>query len=99
MEKKKYIDEGELSEDEIKEALKIRLHMKNYKANYKGNSSDLNCRFCHKGEETTEHIILECENLWSARRGLNLQVGDLEKDDSKVIRQVVKMSNRVEILL
>ena len=97
--KKKYIDEGELNEEETKEALKVRLHMKNYKANYKGSSSNLSCRFCQKVEETTEHIIMECEKLCSARRGLKLQEGDLEKDDSKAIRRVVKMSKRVDMIM
>ena len=35
-EKKAYIEEGKLNNEKTKEALYIRLHMKNYAANYGG---------------------------------------------------------------
>ena len=38
--------------------MKIRLHMRNTKRNYKRNESDTACPLCRREEDTTEHIMV-----------------------------------------
>ena len=57
--RKSYL-EGELTEEEVTKALKIKLHMVQAQANY--GQKNL-CEFCMLVEETTEHILLNCQKL------------------------------------
>ena len=46
--------------DDIKDTLKIRLHMWEVRKNYPKNNTDTICPICRKEEDTTEHV-LDCE--------------------------------------
>ena len=46
--------------DDIKDILKIRLHMWEVRKNYPKNNTDTICPICRKEEDTTEHV-LDCE--------------------------------------
>ena len=58
MAKKEYIKNG--NADDIKDILKIRLHMWDVKKNYPKNDTDTICPICKKEEDATEHV-LDCE--------------------------------------
>ena len=55
---KEYIENG--NADDIKDILKIKLHMWNVKKNYPKNDTNTICPICRKEEDTTEHV-LDCE--------------------------------------
>ena len=55
---KEYIKKG--NTDEIKDILKIRLHMQDVKENQPKNDTDTICPICRKEEDTTEHV-LDCD--------------------------------------
>ena len=55
---KEYIKNG--NADDIKDILKIRLHMWDVKKNYPQNDTDTICPICRKEEDITEHV-LDCE--------------------------------------
>ena len=55
---KEYIKNG--NEDDIKDILKIRLHMWDVKKNYSKNDTDTIFPICRKEEDATEHV-LDCE--------------------------------------
>ena len=55
---KEYIKKG--NTDDIKDILKIKLHMWDVKKNYPKNDTDTTCPICRKEEDTTEHV-LDCE--------------------------------------
>ena len=55
---KEYIKNG--NADDIKDILKIKLHMWNVKKNYPKNDTNTICPICRKEEDTTEHV-LDCE--------------------------------------
>ena len=55
---KEYIKNG--NADDLKDILKIRLHMWDVKKNYPKNDTDTICPICRKEEDTTEHV-LDCE--------------------------------------
>ena len=43
--------------DEIKDILKIRLHMWELRKNYPKNDTDTTCPICRNTEDTTEHVL------------------------------------------
>ena len=43
--------------DEIKDILKIRLHMWELRKNYSKNDTDTTCPICRNKEDTTEHVL------------------------------------------
>ena len=43
--------------DEIKDILKIRLHMWELRKNYPKNDTDTTCPICRNKEDTTEHVL------------------------------------------
>ena len=55
---KGYIKNG--NTDDIKDILKIRLHMWEVRKKYQKNDTDTICPICRKEEDTTEHV-LDCE--------------------------------------
>ena len=55
---KEYVKKG--NTDDIKDILKIKLHMWDVKKNYPKNDTDTTCPICRKEEDTTEHV-LDCE--------------------------------------
>ena len=55
---KEYIKNG--NTDDIKDILKIRLHIRDVRKNYPKNDTDTICPICRKEEDTTEHVI-DCE--------------------------------------
>ena len=55
---KEYIKNGNAGD--IKDILKIRLHMWDVKKNYRKNDTDTICPICRKEENTMEHM-LDCE--------------------------------------
>ena len=52
---KEYIEKG--NTDDIKDILKIRLHMWDVKQNYPKNDTDTTCPICREEEDTTEHVL------------------------------------------
>ena len=96
-EKKKYISDGFLSEKEIGEIMKIRLHMGNMKDNYR-ESSPGNCQFCKEEIETTEHILFECKSLDYLRIDLKISGIFLYSMDADKIKSILEMNRRVNLI-
>ena len=57
-EKQEYIKK--LGMKDVKRIMKMRLHMVDARANFKGKYEDIQCMACKEQEETTEHL-LECQ--------------------------------------
>ena len=53
--RKEYIKES--NSGTIKDIIKVRLHMRELKANYGGKSLDNRCPMCQSEEDTTEHVL------------------------------------------
>ena len=55
---KEYL-QGGFNGEEVSDILKTKLHMLEFKANYRNADTQYECRLCGKEEETTEHIFLK----------------------------------------
>ena len=97
--KKRYIDEGKLNENEIKEIMMIRLHMNKLKTNYKSNEDSLKCQFCNEEEETTEHVLFQCEKIEYLRQDLKLEESDITKDDSYITKKMETFMTRLKKIM
>ena len=93
---KKYIQNGDLREAEIREVLKLRLHMGNMRNNDKASNIETNCQFCGETNETTEHVLLKCESLQYLREDLELKEKSLHCLDVEVLKALLKMDQRVQ---
>ena len=94
---KEYIKNG--NADDIKDILKIKLHMWNVKKNYPKNDTNTICPICRKEEDTTEHV-LDCEVVLEKGKhtirssNINhwkqiLQIFSEKKNKRKAQRQIV----------
>ena len=60
--RKSYTLTGNLSFNDIKSIMKLRLNMLELKSNYKGNNKNETCDLCKTEKDTTEHIF-ECQEI------------------------------------
>ena len=96
--RKEYIKEGKFTEDEIKELLKIRLHMGNMKANYR-DGSNTRCQFCDRAEETTEHVLTECQSIEYLRGDLPITTNNLQVMTVIHSKAIIEMSRRINLIM
>ena len=93
--RKSYITTGNFTEDEIKQIMKIRLHMIEIKGNYP--SGDRTCQWCNSNEESTEHVLIECSKLDFIRKEKveERQLHSEEESDIKAVLQVNQMVQKI----
>ena len=84
--------EGGFSGDDVREILKVKLHMSMLRDNYKDKNKSLECRLCLKENETTEHIFLKCPILREARQQIEIEdhtiLSNKEYDCRKLLRYI-----------
>ena len=95
---KEYIKKGFLNEDEIREIMKLRLHMGNMRCNYKSAYENNQCQFCKLEEETTEHILLRCHSIEYLRADCRIKGNMLESTDAEDIKTLLRVSKLIDLL-
>ena len=93
---KKYIKEVKL--EEVKEILKVRLHMTTLPANYRNLWTDPSCPLCNVEEGTSEHY-LKCPNVSYIAKVWEIKEDDLNDTSVEKMVNVAKYMNKVEIML
>ena len=95
---KEYIKGGEFTEEEIRDLLKIRLHMIDTKENYR-NGINAICQFCNNKEETTEHVLTECQSIRYLRRDLEIKENKLNLLSTIETKAMIEMNRRVNLIM
>ena len=96
--RKAYLN-GEFSREDVSDIMKTKLHMLEFRGNYKKEGVDTKCRLCGDKEETTEHIFVECKMLQKVRRRVEIDEFLLVKDEVEAYKSIVRFKRKCDMLL
>ena len=71
--------------------------MERMRANYKNNQYTI-CQFCRNDEETTEHVLVQCEALNYLRGDLKLENTSVEDIELESVKSLLKMNRRINLI-
>ena len=94
---KEYL-QGRFSGEEVSDILKTKLHMLEFKSNYRETDRQYECRLCGKEEESTEHIFLECKTLEEVREGIKVNSKTLESEEGVECAKIVRIKKVCDLL-
>ena len=94
---KQYL-QGVFSGKEVSDIMKAKLHMLEFRANYRKLDAPTECRLCGKEEETTEHIFIRCSMLEEMREGMRISQDMLESEEKVECSNIVKIKKVCDLL-
>ena len=88
--RKKYL-QGSFSQEEVKELMKIKLHMIECNENFRREEKE--CSFCKQinSKETTEHVMFECPELQEYRDYIDLENIQINTEITGELRKMLMM--------
>jgi hypothetical protein len=88
-----YTMTGNLTFNNIKSIMKLRLNMLELKSNYKGNNQNETCDLCKIEKDTTEHLF-ECKEI-KRQVGSVPKIAVLHKDEADAYSEISKFLEKI----